>query len=319
MNNILFIMNLTAPLIVVLCMTFIQVHACIIAPRSSATHHAELINRTKTIVLAEAIGFEPLSHDSYRYQFKTIEILKGTAEKRFMLETHSYYKFDKKIIKELLTAKPDPAVSYDFDGHRALMFWDRAMGTGGRVGILPNCRISPFFFLGRQYLIFLEKPFHNKSFEQIEKKDDLWLSAVRKVINKPLIKSGYSQTLFEYLKSKKNIYLMKCPDRNNSKFKMLKRLYGDESRIDSYISPSSSYYFGSSPEAKQCFEGSGLEFLALFGEDDEILWPIGVPIINGNVDFTHIPTEIELKGSKIISLNEVISELKTINFFDWLW
>jgi hypothetical protein len=43
----------------------------------------------------------------------------------------------------------------------------------------PDCRIHPNFEEGRTYLVFLDEPYHPKSFERIASDSDKWLQAVR--------------------------------------------------------------------------------------------------------------------------------------------
>lgn len=113
-----------------------------------------LIKRSKNIYLADA--FES---SGAKVDFKVIEILKGKRRTRFQISG----------------AFADE-VGTDFNGHRLESFWSK---SGGRVQIEPNCEIVPNFQKGKRYLIFLDKPYHFKSFELIENGDDAWLKKVR--------------------------------------------------------------------------------------------------------------------------------------------
>jgi hypothetical protein len=301
---------------VIIIYIFTPVYACVVAPRSSVIHHAELINQTEAIVLAKAIGFDYVSQRGgvgYRYYFETFEVLKGELKKTFYLEFQRppFYDFDEKFLEKVSTDKS--LLSNDFKGHRNPVFWNNG---GGRIGVAPNCGIYPFFIRPKKYLIFQNKPnkpFHFKGFEQIESQNDKWLLAVRKVIQNPSITSGFSQTPFEYLRGTKSVYYIKCseePDKREKSFQKLKHLYGKKYSLDDFFLRN----------RNSCSENYGLEthvigssrkeFLLIIYQEMDIEYSLSIPITNDLVDFTLISTEIEFKGNKRVPLTKVIEELK---------
>ncbi len=69
-----------------------------------------------------------------------------------------------------------PVPETDFDSHRDRLFWDKMVT---RQGNGPDCRMHPRFSVGMEYLIFIDEPYHWRSFERIIGEDDRWLIAVR--------------------------------------------------------------------------------------------------------------------------------------------
>lgn len=59
-------------------------------------------------------------------------------------------------------------------------------------GMDTDCKIYPGFELGKQYLIFFDKPYHNSSFLEIRSDNDPWLV---KVINEISSQAGDSQLI----------------------------------------------------------------------------------------------------------------------------
>jgi hypothetical protein len=136
--------------------------ACEMPPAEQRTPPEQLITRTKTIVLAEAIRAE-LVGDEVRYTFRTITPLKGTPKDQFQIN-----------------GRPDSDL--DFNNHFDTLFWENP--STGRTLNGPDCDIHPGFSVGHTYLIFLESPYHVKSFERITRTHgardtkDKWLQFV---------------------------------------------------------------------------------------------------------------------------------------------
>lgn len=125
------------------------------APKPEQVAVAEvLIKRTKDIYLAEAV-----QSSNGKIDFRVVERLKGKNRTAFS-------------ISGLLTDE----ASTDFKGHKLESFWSK---SGGRGQIEPSCEIVPSFQKGKKYVIFLDKPYHVKSFELIESDSDTWLKKVR--------------------------------------------------------------------------------------------------------------------------------------------
>ena len=129
--------------------------ACWATPREQTSPPDDLIARTKDIALAKVVRADAGS-DPWRvlYTFKTERAIKGVPPRAFQL-------LGKRLLGDLSTER--------FDEHQAAGFWDE---YGGRQRHDTTCEITPSFIVGATYLIFLDAPYHNKSFEEIYYKGD---------------------------------------------------------------------------------------------------------------------------------------------------
>jgi len=130
--------------------------ACFSTPQEQIVADEELISRTKTIVLATVIKAE-LTEDnqnSVRFHFTKVRTLKGDSPQHFTIDGDS-------------AAHGDPLD--DFYGHSKPSFWESG---GGRSWHDTDCAIHPTFAVGGTFLIFLDKPYHRKSFELILRSPD---------------------------------------------------------------------------------------------------------------------------------------------------
>lgn len=142
--------------------------ACFATPEEQIVPAKELIDRTKTIVLAKVERAEVLGEDSIsvRYYFREIRSLKGDSPERFTIDG----------VSSAYTGPLD-----DFEHHYSEAFFEN---SGGRSWHDTDCVIYPSFAVGGTFLIFLEKPYHRKSFEIIirthggEGVRDKWLTWV---------------------------------------------------------------------------------------------------------------------------------------------
>ena len=124
-------------------------YACFAPPPEQHVPVSELISRTNDIVLASAIKAEVAENGwNVEYTFRPEKILKGSVRKEFTI----------------IGSPPYHGAIDDFDHHRDKHFWER---YGGRASNETDCEISPAFGVGLTYLIFLNHPYHNKSFELI--------------------------------------------------------------------------------------------------------------------------------------------------------
>ncbi len=156
---------------------------CYVPPAELTTHYTNLIDRTPLIVLAETVGAEEVSGTRVRYDFSVIETLKGRSAPKITLTFRR---------RDWTTAPRDD----DFDRHRDPTFWDQ---SATRQANDPDCRMNPVFFVGSRYLLFVEAPYHWRSFERITAADDRWLTTVRaRVLNG----SEFSQPILQWLKDK---------------------------------------------------------------------------------------------------------------------
>ena len=126
------------------------VSACFAPPAQQLVPPDELIARTQNIVLAKVVEAE-VQGDAYEvtYTFKTIRSLKGSASETFQIAGY-------------------PAIwegaNENFNHHSDEEFWSK---SSGRLSSDTDCEIHPEFSVGGTYLVFLDKPYHRKSFEII--------------------------------------------------------------------------------------------------------------------------------------------------------
>lgn len=142
MKNLLFVVMLCSPLFG---------YACFVPPQEQYVPVDELISRTEKIVLA-TVTEAKLSKDGWGviYKFRTDKTLKGSLGEEF----------------EVIGSPPYHGALTDFDDHREHGFWNDG---GGRETNGTDCEISPSFGVGLVYLVFVDKPYHRKSFELITK------------------------------------------------------------------------------------------------------------------------------------------------------
>ncbi len=157
---------------IIFCLTYLisnNSFACSSAPEEHLVPELELINRTNNIVLAvvsraELQGFGGWTKN-VKYTFKTVKVIKGHADAEFNI-------FGGELSEGSMNG---------FNDHKKESFWN---DWAGREYSYPDCKIKPGFAVGATYLIFLDPPFHRKSFELIWKYDvpkenkDKWLQYV---------------------------------------------------------------------------------------------------------------------------------------------
>ena len=143
--------------------------ACRATPAVQYTPPDELISRTTNIALAEVVRADAASNGwDVLYTFKTIKPFKGNIEPAFQI---------------LGSANFGDMSNWRFNEHFDEGFWD---DRAGREFHDTACRIRPGFTVGGTYLVFLDKPYHSKSFEMIlmtegsADKKDKWLQYVEK-------------------------------------------------------------------------------------------------------------------------------------------
>jgi hypothetical protein len=123
--------------------------ACYLPPPEQYVPPKELIKRTRNIVLAEVTKAEVVKDFEVLYTFKTLEVLSGAVAETFLFRGH-------------------PAIwdgdTSNFNHHFDPLFWEN---MAGRTPNYTDCQIYPGFSVGGTYLLFLDKPYHIKSFELI--------------------------------------------------------------------------------------------------------------------------------------------------------
>jgi len=140
--------------------------ACSAPPDEQLTPATELVQRTPTIVLARVTKVERGERGTYHYTFKSEKILKGNPADTFIIDGWA----------------PEGADDLEtFDDHKNENFWK---DTSGRCSCSSDCVIHPTFSPRAIYLIFLEAPYHKKSFERIARLNggDKWLTWVEEQI-----------------------------------------------------------------------------------------------------------------------------------------
>jgi hypothetical protein len=160
-------------------------------------HHAELVRRTPRIVLARAVSSEPVVQRGVARRatdFATVEVLKGSVGPAFTLA------FDEG--RRSGAFKDEPGA--DFHGHEDWRVWESMLT---RQGNGSDCEMHPGFEPGATYLLFLDRPFHWRSFERIDRKDDRWLAAVRTLVASPDEVSGMALPLREYLREQEALFV----------------------------------------------------------------------------------------------------------------
>jgi len=124
--------------------------ACRATPAEQHTPPDELIARTQDIVLAKVVRADAASNGwNVLYTFKTIRQIKGENRSPFQ------------ILGRPATGE---MVNWTFNEHFDPSFWEH---RSGRTFHDTSCKIRPGFVVGGEYLVFLDQPYHTKSFEMI--------------------------------------------------------------------------------------------------------------------------------------------------------
>lgn len=163
--------------------------ACFAPPAEFTRHHGELVADAVRIAWARAL--EPSSPRSLpglfgvAPRFEVIEVLKGDVPDEFTLANGRYS----------VGPENDDFLNSDFDGHHDLAVWDRMLTRQWNNSM---CQMEPAFVPGETYLIFLDSP-HWRSYEIVRSDDDLWLKAVRNLIENPSRRAGLAVTVPQWL------------------------------------------------------------------------------------------------------------------------
>lgn len=147
--------------------------ACFAVPEAQRVPYQELIGRSSEIALMTLKSQKPTSKKLGKngddveidYAFDVVETLKGKIDGVIKIEGESLHKNG----------------SSTFNNHKDPEFWENSSGRGRTRS---NCQLTAGFKVGVKYLIFVTKPYHVKSFEQIDSGDDKWLKTVREEIAK---------------------------------------------------------------------------------------------------------------------------------------
>ena len=163
--------------------------ACYAGPEEQSSSSDELIERTDNIVLARVTAAKLISEEGMdlpffqvEYMFKTIETIKGQGEETFSIIGRPMLWGED--MESFRNGEASPVSLTEF--HSEDKFWKSPVG---RVKADPSCEIRPSFAVGSSYLVFLDKAYHQKSFELVNAYapystvGDKWLAYVRGKIN----------------------------------------------------------------------------------------------------------------------------------------
>ncbi|MCJ8323150.1 MAG: hypothetical protein HRU29_03640 [Rhizobiales bacterium] len=251
-------------------------------------HHTELVKQTNSIIVARASDVENVSGA----KFETIEVIKGDALATFIVSNGRVINQDDEFKNYYLRGQ----IEEDFDGHRNLAFWDSGVT---RAGYGPDCKMHPQFVTGKTYLIFLDNP-HTRAYEEINTANDLWLAAVRKLVDDPTLKSGLSLTLNQWIERTSFAFIAKIDDCKGTHVKTEVILNGKPPM--GFFSDSN--HDNINPECKvgtRFFVASYLPYLEKNSRDKRMF---GEFVKDNNIDFSRILefSQIEFLGSKIMDL-----------------
>ena len=124
--------------------------ACFSTPAEQIVSPEALVARTKQIVLARVVKAEAdFKTSDVTYSFVVDQTVKGENPKIFTIVGASLF-------------YPEDLTTFDY--HRSERFWKQ---DAGRCQHDTDCVIHPAFAVGDTYLIFVDGPYHRKSFERI--------------------------------------------------------------------------------------------------------------------------------------------------------
>ncbi|WP_420335181.1 hypothetical protein [Roseibium sp.] len=204
---------------------------CVSPPEHLSIHHSKLVQSAETIVLAVAIGEEPLDPSNKatvakalegmeylkrstspranaaissflerpRAKFRVIKSIKGNADAEIVL-VNGY-------LRDGLSTEAHPRKNkerhHDFNGHTSGKFWHRQIT---RQGNDTDCRMWPQFDLRKQYLLFPDRE-HYRSYEEVKHEGDKWLNAVTQLVGNPGLKAGLTVTVKDWLSMVEGVFI----------------------------------------------------------------------------------------------------------------
>jgi len=135
--------------------------ACTVGPAVAEYTKADLVAKTKTIVLVESLGSKMVAAGT-EFGFRTVQTLRGKDPGTFKLA---------------LQTAPARYLETDFSAHSDPEFW---AGTYGRLPWSPgSCTPTYAFETGGQYLLFLESLGNGAAAERIRSRNNRWYRYVR--------------------------------------------------------------------------------------------------------------------------------------------
>jgi hypothetical protein len=164
--------------------------------------------------------------------------------------------------------------------------------------------MNPVFFVGSRYLLFLEEPYHLRSFERVTAVDDRWLTTVRaRVLSRS---SEFSQPILQWLK-KPGLILYRVDrcatgDADRPTLTRLESLK-DFVAFELYATDWRPVFFGRTG----CRPGQVV--LAIFYRS-EARYVTTYPVIDGVIDLRLAEIEIKLLGPRRVSIKELKAFLR---------
>jgi len=269
--------------------------ACVAPPTSLVTPHAELVARTGTIVLAQAVGRSKKSGLQFGkskplVKFKVAEVLKGNIAPAFMLP-NGFFSSESDEIPE------------DFNGHNNAAYWDQKLT---RQWNWPDCNIYPEFKTNRTYLLFLGRP-HWRAYEEIRSPNDLWLNAVRHLVRNPENNSGISMLIRQWMLLYNGIFVGRLISCGGPTYSVDKVLHGKFEKDWRPIKNSYARY----PSDGKC--GIGNKFLVMtfdLTQNPDRNSNVGsyiLPVRGGTVNLTWVisRSEINVLGNPVVNIDNL--------------
>lgn len=136
-------------IIAIFSLIAMSANGCFVSPAEQTISPGELLERTNNIVLGKVIAATAtMDSVEVEYTFKTIKMLKGARIDNFKISGRALFE----------------GWMENFNHHNDETFW---VNEGGRHLNSQDCNIYPRFTVGATFLIFLDQPYHRKSFENI--------------------------------------------------------------------------------------------------------------------------------------------------------
>lgn len=163
--------------IILIIINIFTIYPCQKLTRGVFWSHDELIDSSKTIVLAELLKFK----SDKQYILKVIEAIKGKANSKYVV----------------LCSNCERKNSNDFSLHTDSIFWKTDIGRN--IKYPGECKPNHTFEPNKRYLLFPDAFGSNKSAELILNERDQWLQYVIRRV------SGKDTTLSDYKISTNNL------------------------------------------------------------------------------------------------------------------
>lgn len=161
-----------------------EIYACYSPSSAQVSDVEELVKRSKGIYYAVAI-----KKSNYEvYEFEVIDNLRAKQKLAGLLvKVKNFFDFSE-VGRETPMQYKNVFIkgtyrtykSGNYNNHKDEEFWTR---TGGRVDIDPDCSLKPTFKVGLKYLLFVDEPYHFKSFEEVNTTEDRWFKKVNQTVN----------------------------------------------------------------------------------------------------------------------------------------